>query len=439
MKGDVLILKTIIKTNMDYLQTISVDDWKNILETDYSAITSIAINRDSCIDIIKSVAPQVRVAILENNRLEVKNIKDTIDQKFIDDITVLQLLKHFIARLNREVVLDYLKDRVQEKWFVEIEAAAQDKKILFAFLLTDDLDLETLKICLLLSLYERYAYQDYVLTADLETVLDPLREAEIRQFIATGIKNPKITENIVEEILQAYERSNDTKLSSKCPKVFNSGEEIIVFILRETQRSGLRTVEEYIVGTNADWIVLRFNLSLKQLKVRAVDIVKEEVYCTLANHIVSRLMPGFPVNYLKKSDGNVQSVINAVYTKLLNDSVSGVSLNEIQLKNCPFNGAPNMIIQKASNIALAETLKEEFGNLTWFSIISQSIIDRLKIRYKIKDKEKEHIFVLRFVKVDELVYVYISGQGGGIKKRQSLIRLLDSKTGVRILESKETN
>lgn len=100
------------------------------------------------------------------------------------------------------------------------------------------------------------------------------------------LNNIEITTGTVNSILQNYESSNSTGLNSLCLKVTFYNNEYVVFILRESQRGGLRTFQEFIVGMNADLIVLRFNANLKELKVRAVETVKEEVYQSFANEIV---------------------------------------------------------------------------------------------------------------------------------------------------------
>jgi len=429
-----------ILQNINFLNTIELDIWRNTLETDYQGAEMSFLLREDYIRFISSIAPVIRTTIFElNDWQSIEDLPDPLPNQFKNDVRILGILKEFTSRLNKEIVLEYLKENLEANNYLEIvENTGQAKRIFLALLLADNLSTELLQQLLLISRYERFGYQDYTLIMDLENVVDPRRQAELRTIEAQGIANPNITNDIVNELLQNYESSNSTGLNSICLKVIFYNNEFIVFILRESQRGGLRTFEEFIVGMNADLIVLRFSANLKDLKVRAVDTVKEDVYQAISNDIVKSIDPSLTPNYVKSGASNTETVINNFIQAIINEEIDTISLYSLEIVNSPLPGRPSISFQKTSDqISLSESLgyQGEDHVFPFSEIISHSEISKIKITFFYN--RKSHIFSFKLRKIGEVSYVFISGQGGGIKKRKLLIDLLNHETGIRLLESKE--
>lgn len=426
--------------NINFLNTIELDTWKNTLETDYQGAEMSFLLREDYIKFISSIAPAIRKTIFElNGWKSIKDLPDPLPDQFKNVVRILGIFKEFTSRLNKEVVLEYLRENLEANNYFEIvESTGEAKRLLLALLLIDNLNIELLQQLLLISRYEGFGYQDYTLIIDLENVIDPRRQAELRTIETQGIANPNITIDMVNEILQNYESSNSTGLNSICLNVTFYNNEFIVFILRESQRGGLRTFEEFIVGMNADLIVLRFSANLKDLKVRAVDSVKEDVYLTISNNIVKSIDPSIKPNYVRNSASNTETVINNFIQAIINEEIDNISLYSLEIMNCPLPGRPSISFQKASaQISLSRSLGYggEDPVFPFPELITGSEISKIKISFF--DNRKSHIFSFKIRKVGEVSYVFISGQGGGIKKRKRLMDLLNIKTGIRILESKE--
>ncbi|MGH0588944.1 hypothetical protein ACQVQY_23190 [Bacillus mycoides] len=430
-----------ILTNIDYLNTIEPNTWRNVLETDYQGSSSMLVLKADYIKFISSLAPVIRSTIFQSNGWQdYDDLPEEFPSQFTENIRVLKVLKEFCSRLNKNIMFGYFNEYLEENNLLEIvQSTGEAKRIPLILLLVDNLSIELLQQLLLISRYERFGYQDYTLFMDLENIEDPRREAELRGIEAHGFTSPVIIPETINTILQEYEVRNSTGLNSLCLKVTFYNNEFIIFILRESQRGGLRTFEEFIVGMNADLIVLRFNANLKELKVRAVDSVKEEVYQKIANEIVRSINPNVIPRYIRSNASNSDAVITSFLQSLLSEEVTNVSLHSLDISNCPLPGAPNISFAKtAQHITLSESLgyQGEGQEQVFFrELITQSEIKKIKISFLLN--RKDHIFTFKLRRIGEVTYVFINGQGGGIKKRQLLIALLNRETGVRILESKD--
>ncbi|HDX9635632.1 TPA: hypothetical protein ROY20_003471 [Bacillus cereus] len=367
-----------------------------------------------------------------------EDLPESLPNQFKIDVKTLRVLKEFSSRLNKDIVLGYFNDYLEENDLLEvINSNVESKRVLLILLLVKDLNIELLQQLLLISRYERFGYQDYTLIMDLNGIEDPRRQAQLKGVEVQGLINPEITSETVNAILQKYETSKNTGLNSLCLKVTFYNNEYVIFILRESQRGGLRTFEEFIVGMNADLIVLRFNANLTELKVRAVESVKEEVYQKFAKEIVKSIDKTLTPKYIRSSASNSDTVITGFIQALLNEEITNVSLQSMDISNCPLPGAPNMsFIKTSEHISLSESLGYQGEDQTFFrELIAQSDINKIKISFLLG--KKAHIFGFKLRRIGEVTYVFISGQGGGIKKRQLLMRLLNTETAIRILESKD--
>ncbi|MGE6365794.1 hypothetical protein ACQKD9_18745 [Bacillus paramycoides] len=430
-----------IVNGINFFSTIEEDTWRNILETDYQGARSTLLVRDDYIKFVSSIAPVIRLAIFQSNGWErYDDIPEELPNQFQDQIKVLRLLKEFSSRLNKSILLSYFNDYLEENDLLEVvQSTGEAKRILLILLLKDDLSVELLQQLLLISKYERFGYQDYTLIMDLENVEDPLIQARLGEIEARGFNNPEITAETIDAILQRYEEGNGTGLNSLCLMVTFYNNEFVIFILRESQRGGLRTFEEFIVGMNADLIVLRFTANLKELKVRAVESVKEEVYQKIANEIVRSIDQDVRPKYIRSSASNSDTVITRFLQSLLNEEITNVSLHSIDISNCPLPGRPSIsFVKTAGHITLSESLGYQGdGQEQAFlrELIIQSEIKKIKISFLLG--RGTHIFTFKLRKIGEVTYVLINGQGGGIGKRQLLMALLNRQTEVRILESKD--
>lgn len=428
-----------ILNNINFLNTIEPDAWRNVLETDYQGAESSFILKEDYIKFVTSISPIIRSTIFQSYGWQnYEDLPDVLPGQFKIDIKTLGVLKEFSSRLNKDIVFGYFNDYLQENDFLEVvQSTGEAKRVLLIILLVNDLNIEVLQQLLLISRYERFGYQDYTLIMDLENIGDPRRQAELRAIEARGLNNIEITTGTVNSILQNYESSNSTGLNSLCLKVTFYNNEYVVFILRESQRGGLRTFQEFIVGMYADLIVLRFNANLKELKVRAVETVKEEVYQSFANEIVKSIDQTLTPKYIKSSASNSDTVITAFIQALLNEEINNISLHSIDISNCPLPGTPNMSFVKTSeHISLSESLGYQGEEQTFLrELIIQSEISKMKVAFI--TNRKAHIFGFKLRNIGEVTYVFISGQGGGIRKRKLLIDLLNNETGIRILESKD--
>ncbi|OTW84062.1 hypothetical protein GVV68_01440 (plasmid) [Bacillus cereus] len=430
-----------IVNGINFFSTIEEDTWRNILETDYQGARSTLLVKDDYIKFISSIAPVIRLAVFQLNGWEkYEDIPEKLPNQFCDQIRVLRLLKEFSSRLNKSILLRYFNEYLEEKGLLEVvQSTGEAKRILLILLLKDDLSVELLQQLLLISKYERFGYQDYTLIMDLENIEDPLIQAKLSQIEAKGFDNPEITAKTIDAILQGYEESNKTGLNSLCLMVTFYNNEFVIFILRESQRGGLRTFEEFIVGMNADLIVLRFSANLKELKVRAIESVKEEVYQEVANKIVKSINPDVKPKYIRSSVSNSDTVITGFLQSLLNEEVTNVSLHSIDISNCPLPGRPSMsFVKTAGHITLSESLGYQGdGQEQTFlrELITQSEIKKIKVSFLLG--KGTHIFTFKLRRIGEVTYVLVNGQGGGIGKRQLLMELLNRQTAVRILESKD--
>lgn len=430
----------IISQNINFLNTIEIDIWKNTLETDYLGAKSSFRLKDDYIKFLSSVSPVIRTTILEfNNWTNYRDVPEDLPDQFKIDVSILGVLKEFSSRLNKDIVLEYLKDSLEENDYLQIvQSCGEVKRLILALLLVENLNIELLQLLLLISRYERFGYQDYTLVMDLEGVGDPLRQAQLRAIEAQGITEPDINVELVNRVLSNFESNNATGLNSICLKAVFYNNEFVIFILRESQRSGLRTFEEFIVGLNADLIVLRFSQNLRDLKVRAVETVRENVYQSIANELVRSMDQTLTPQYLRSSLGNSEAVMNRFIQAVTNDEIPNISLYSLDIKNSPFPGRPNMSFQKTSaQISLSESLGYQGAeqDFRFSEIISQSEISKIKVSFL--NNRKNHIFTFKIRNTENSSYVFVSGQGGGIRKRQLLIDCLNNETDIKILESKE--
>lgn len=431
-----------INTNINRLKAISNESWKNKLEIDYDGVLLKLVDEQSYVNEFVLIGTIIRKSILDNYNIE--NISDLtvpLSNDLKDDIKMLVLLKGFISKLNRDITIEFLKDELtQQGFWSSVESAGQSYRLSLAILLLENLTLDKLHLCFLVSRYERFAYQDYQLFLDLEGIQDPLTQAEYREIQQRGFRNIQINEELVNSILESYERSNDTRLASECIKVLEYNNETVVFVLRESQRGGLRTFREFIVGWNANLMVFRFRENLRWLKVRAVDTVKEEVFTTIVNNIVKSRNPELPINYIKCSFSNTREQIVTMLQHLLADSIPGIELNELTLENTPFEGRPDIIVKRKSQaISLPQSLTDNERGFTLSSIVTASRVSKAKVVY-ITNRGRSinrHIFLLKIIESNNHYFIFLSGQGGGLNKRLRLINLINEYTGVRILELKE--
>lgn len=425
--------------NIKFLNTIGPDTWRNILETDYQGASSMLVLKNDYIKFVSSISSVIKSTIFQSNTWENdEDLPESLPNQFKIDVKTLRVLKEFSSRLNKDIVLGYFNDYLEENDLLEvINSNVESKRVLLILLLVKDLNIELLQQLLLISRYERFGYQDYTLIMDLNGIEDPRRQAQLKGVEVQGLINPEITSETVNAILQKYETSKNTGLNSLCLKVTFYNNEYVIFILRESQRGGLRTFEEFIVGMNADLIVLRFNANLTELKVRAVESVKEEVYQKFAKEIVKSIDKTLTPKYIRSSASNSDTVITGFIQALLNEEITNVSLQSMDISNCPLPGAPNMsFIKTSEHISLSESLGYQGEDQTFFrELIAQSDINKIKISFLLG--KKAHIFGFKLRRIGEVTYVFISGQGGGIKKRQLLMRLLNTETAIRILESKD--
>ncbi|MED2038247.1 hypothetical protein P4V58_13770 [Bacillus wiedmannii] len=425
--------------NIKFLNTIGPDTWRNILETDYQGASSMLVLKNDYIKFVSSISSVIKSTIFQSNTWENdEDLPESLPNQFKIDVKTLRVLKEFSSRLNKDIVLGYFNDYLEENDLLEvINSNVESKRVLLILLLVKDLNIELLQQLLLISRYERFGYQDYTLIMDLNGIEDPRRQAQLKGIEVQGLINPEITSETVNAILQKYETSKNTGLNSLCLKVTFYNNEYVIFILRESQRGGLRTFEEFIVGMNADLIVLRFNANLTELKVRAVESVKEEVYQKFAKEIVKSIDKALTPKYIRSSASNSDTVITGFIQALLNEEITNVSLQSMDISNCPLPGAPNMsFIKTSEHISLSESLGYQGEDQTFFrELIAQSDINKIKISFLLG--KKAHIFGFKLRRIGEVTYVFISGQGGGIKKRQLLMGLLNTETAIRILESKD--
>ena len=93
-------------------------------------------------------------------------------------------------------------------------------------------------------------------------------------------------------------------------------------------------------------------------------------------------------------------------------------------------------VKTSEHISLSESLGYQGEEQTFLrEMITQSEISKMKVAFLAN--RKVHIFGFKLRKIGEVTYVFISGQGGGIRKRKQLIDLLNNETGIRVLESKD--
>ena len=424
-----------IGCNLELLATITEEQWKNTLETDYPGATTPFLIREDYEKLLAYLPKLIRDVLLEKAGTEnLSLLPETLPQGFIQDIQSIRLLKEFLGRRKRNIVVESVRENLVASNFLStVMSARDDKQALLALLLTTQLSLEDLKNCLYISNYDTYSYRDFVLLTNNEGVTDPLVLAELRQVQETGIANGNISTELVEIILRQFEIENNTNLNSTCRKLLIYNNEVIIYILRESQRNGLRTFNEFIVGMNADWLVLRFSIDFRFLKVRAVEAVKPAVYSTIAPKIVESQIRPLSVYYVPRSDSNSDETVNYFVQRIISESLPNVRMGEIELGNTPFQGRPSIIIKKDSGpIMLGDTLTDNRNGLALVDIIPTSQVRKFKIVYDLNGKN--HIFTISLTRVVNGTFVHISGQGGGVRKRQALIDYIRQETDLRIIE-----
>ncbi|WP_088186146.1 hypothetical protein [Desulfosporosinus sp. FKA] len=428
-------MNRIIGSNLELLATITEEQWKNTLETDYPGATTPFLISEDYEKLLASLPRLIRNVLFERAGAEnFSQLSESLPQGFVQDIWSIRLLKEFLGRRKRNVVVESVRENLEASTFINtVTSARDDKQALLALLLTTELSLEDLKNCLYLSNYDTYSYQDFVLLTNNEGISDPLILAELRQVQATGVPNGNVSTELVETILRQFEIANNTNLNSTCRKVLIYNNEVIIYILRESQRNGLRTFNEFIVGMNADWLVLRFSSDFRFLKVRAVEAVKPVVYSTIAQKIVESLIRPLSAYYVPRSDSNSDDTVNDFVQRIISEAIPNVRMAEIELGNTPFQGRPSIIIKKDSGpIMLGDTLTDNRNGLAFVDIIPASQVRKFKIVYDLNSKN--HIFTIFLTRIVNGTYVHISGQGGGVRKRQALIDYLRQETDLRIIE-----
>ncbi|WP_159887551.1 hypothetical protein [Paenibacillus puerhi] len=429
-------MDVVIRSNIESLKMITEETWQDVLETDCEGVKNKLLIEDDYIKLLDSLPKQIKISILEPFSVsKVTDLPRPLTNLIKMDILSIGYLKEFTSQLTGEIAMEYLKDGLVQSGFWEaVEKTNKLNRTIYAFMLSQ-IDVELLQMSYLVSRCEKFAYEEYLLLMDMENIPDPLKQAELRQLEQTGIVDPTITTELVNGILKRYESSNSTNLSSTCLKILHYNNEILIFILRESQRGGLRTFQKYIVDMNADLIVFRFSPTLKDLRVRAVSVVKEEVYQTIANNIIVNLDPRLPANYVKRSNGNSIEIFQKFLQTLLVDNVPGVQLNLIELV-APLPGKPLITVEKKSgDISLIRSLEDTSKNVTLSLLIPDSTVKKIKIAFIVN--KKTHIFTFYFSEISEQIYITISGTGGGTQKKRNLISLLHDYTDARIVESKE--
>ncbi|MGO4791341.1 hypothetical protein AB4124_28435 [Paenibacillus sp. 2KB_20] len=425
-----------IRSNIESLKTITEVTWQDVLETDCEGVKNKLLLEDDYIKLLDSLPKQIKNSILEPLGVsKTTELPRPLANQTKMDILSIGYLKEFTSQLTGEIAIEYLKDGLVQSGFWEsVEKTSKLNRTIYAFMLSQ-IDVELLQMCYLVSRCEKFAYEEYLLLMDMETIFDPLKQAQLRQIEQMGIVDPTITIDLINGILERYESSSSTNLSSTCLKILHYNNEILIFILRESQRGGLRTFQKYIVDMNADLIVFRFSPTLKDLRVRAVSVVKEEVYLTIANNIIINLDQRLPANYVKRSNGNSIEVFQTFLQTLLVDNVPGVELNLIELVT-PLPGKPLITVEKKSGeISLIQSLEDTSRKVTLSLLIPDSTVKKVKVSFAVN--KKKHIFTFYFSEVSEQIYITISGTGGGSQKKRSLVALLHDHTDARIVESRE--
>ncbi|MBU4533396.1 MAG: hypothetical protein KJ650_07205 [Firmicutes bacterium] len=426
-------MRETINRNLDFLVTVREDQWRNDLETDFAVATE-PLDIDSCRRVLLSVAVDIRMIILERCGLTDYPTEPTdLTEAFEINVRILRLLKEYSGKLRRQIVLDYLREGIAENWEI-VERANQNQAVIKAILLSGALSIELMKECLFMSSYESYAYRDYIMILDFEGVNDPIHRAHLQAVYNTGVNNPVVTTEQVEEILRHYERENHSGLGSTCRAILRFDTEILVFILRESQRNGLRTIQEFIVGTNAEYILLRFSLDLKQLKVRAIDMVHPDVFLNFAAKIAGSVYRDLPLCYVLRSDSNDEDTVNNAVHTMIEGRSPNISVTEIELTEVHLQGRPTITLKRTSpNVELVRAVDDDGLGFTVRPLLTNSCISKIKVSYTLN--RQPHVFLLKFLLIeDHQIFVYVKGQGGGVRKRHALIEQLRSQLHLRVIE-----
>jgi hypothetical protein len=428
-----------LRRSIDALKRIPRDEWKNKLDTDHEGAVFGLTENARYLDSYLMLHKIIRDTLVPTTLIEEEDLPIPIDETLKEDIIILCILKEYLSKLNREVIYPYLRGFLEEQGaWEELINIGQNHKLMIAVLLMDTLNLESLHLILLVSRYERFSYQEYQLLMNLDGIQDPEVQAQLRQIERNGIENLHITEEMVNIKLANFETINRTRLSSVCLNVLNYNGETIIFILREAHRGGFKTLQEYIVGWNAELIILRFGQGCKTLKARAVDSVKEEVYTSIASSIAKNLDVTLPLNYVKTSQLNSVETVTTLMQSLLTNNIPGIDLHEIELSSTPFPGRPSITIQKKSEeIPLTTSLENDALGYSLISMVNLSFVSKIKIKYTTGPRSK-HIYILKIIPSNERFFILFSTQGGGgTSKRLRLTQLIRENSGARIIEAKE--
>ncbi|MGM9978040.1 MAG: hypothetical protein ACI33J_04525 [Clostridium sp.] len=428
------VILSIIDKNIKELANINGEFWINTLEVDYSMILDKCNEFDKSYvkRIFNSIDIEVKKAILK--KYGYNSVREILDEfelpnEIKEVIKDLALLKEYSSKLNYDVIISYLE--IDKK----IDFKFNKIKMMTALLLNKGLCKDELLTYLLISKCERYSYNHFIMNVNREDDIDEVELAEIKEFEDKGVNIDKILSNkVIDDFLEKYESENKTGLISKCVKSFIYKKELIIFILRDAFREGARTVKKFIVNTKAEYIVLRFSLDSKNLRIRTLKDNEDEFCTYLGEEIVEYFNNKYKVTYISSELYNSDEDIERFKLSCIKESITNISLYQIDFVNEGILGLPIISIQQESNkVSLKKSIDAE-GNGELFKLLVNSKLRKVKVKYF---DGKDHIFTLKFEDKGEKTLIFISGKGGGIDKRRNLIKLYKAEVGINILEVKE--
>lgn len=423
-----------IDANFAVLRSITAEKWRSPLEVDYEQ----AFERDSLeimLPTLLQISPLIRTYFERRHVILINGSSITPPENttvFEKDLRLLNTLRAFVSLLIRDVALRVLQTAGKWQDWSIVSSASENYRVTLAILLHPSLSLSVLEGCLRLSQSERYtSYKDFALLPNRTGETDPLVLASLDQLMRDGISNPDLTESMVSSALATYEQKHNTRHRRVCARIQKWEDEIVVWILRETRRGRIRTTTELVVGDHTDWVILRYSPNLTRLRVRVPQEVKENEAQDIAADIVL-LSAQRRISYVPVSSSNPRPVIENLQARLLSDNVQNVTVDAVHLVQSPFEGSPNLAIERASiHVPLSRTLNDATGGMALIDILNASEISRLKVAVTGPRKTK-HVYWIDFSYRGDECYVRVTGYAG-IGPKTRFTSLLYKETDVKIV------
>jgi len=249
-------------------------------------------------------------------------------------------------------------------------------------------------------------------------------------FLIEIIDRKALINNLNSEVkiltaLEHFDSEVNDEKRSKFLSWFEHDNELYLFFLRQYKRTMLRTIESANFETECEWIVIRINSSLEQVKVsfqskinirRFVSILigtVGEIKSCQDKEVVKEMLEINPINEVQK------------FLKKMLESHSS-PLIEIRFEPSPIRGGPLLMLSDRNNKSLRNAFR-------WFMEKRVDLLKDISIVKECKIYYKKHRLRLKLECVEDGIIIRYVDKNLVIHERNKFERFMKEKYGLGVI------